>query len=216
MTRHPTGGTKVTDPYGVPRPGGTTHTGTDFRAPVGTPLYASQSGIVKTGTSARAGIWTEIVNGDTVIGYSHQSKRNVKAGQYVNEGDLIGWSGQTGNVTGPHLHFYVKINGKFVDPEKWLATGATLPQPTPTPEPPIESETTMLYLMVKDNNGKYGPKNVVHFATYDGHAFVEIGAADANAIAVSNLAGRAFSNITYATWEGYHTAATTIIDARKS
>jgi hypothetical protein len=141
---HPTGGTKVTDPYGVPRPGGTTHTGTDFQAPLGTPLYASQSGTVKTGTGhARAGTWVEITNGNTVIGYSHLSKRTVTNGQHVNVGDIIGYSGQTGNVTGPHLHFYVKISGKFVDPVKWLNAGTpTPPQPTP-PTPPVTQEDDM-------------------------------------------------------------------------
>lgn len=85
----------------------------------------------------------------------------------------------------------------------------------PTTQPPMESEITMIYLMLKDNNGRYGAKNIVHFATYDGRAFVEIGAEDANAIAVSNLAGRSFSNVSYGTWEGYHSAASIIVDARR-
>lgn len=102
------------------------HDGTDFRAAVGTPLYASQAGVVKTGSGhPRAGTWVEIHSGSTIVGYSHMSTRKVSSGQSVKAGQLIGYSGNTGNTTGPHLHFYVKVGGKFVDPVAWLSAGAS-------------------------------------------------------------------------------------------
>lgn len=102
------------------------HDGTDYRAAIGTPLYASQAGVIKTGTGhPRAGTWVEIHNGSTIVGYSHMSSRKVSSGQSVKAGQLIGYSGNTGNVTGPHLHFYVKVGGKYVDPVSWLAQGAS-------------------------------------------------------------------------------------------
>ena len=118
MTRvHPIAqGTYVTQKFTAGK-----HDGTDYRASVGTPLYASQAGVIKTGTGhPRAGTWVEIHNGSTIVGYSHMSSRKVSAGQSVKAGQLIGYSGNTGNTTGPHLHFYVKVGGKFVDPVKWL------------------------------------------------------------------------------------------------
>lgn len=116
-------GTHVTQNF---KPG--KHDGIDYRAATGTTVRASISGVVKTGTGhARAGTWVEIHADDgTVVGYSHLSSRTVKAGQRVKVGDAIGKSGATGNVTGPHLHFYVKRGGKFIDPSRWLAE--TTPQ----------------------------------------------------------------------------------------
>jgi murein DD-endopeptidase MepM/ murein hydrolase activator NlpD len=54
--------------------------------------------------------------------YAHMSKVSVKKGDLVNQGDLIGKSGATGRVTGPHLHFEVRVDGARLDPEKYLPT----------------------------------------------------------------------------------------------
>ena len=52
--------------------------------------------------------------------YAHMSSLAVSAGQYVNQGDVIGYVGSTGNSTGPHLHFEVRINGSTVDPMQFF------------------------------------------------------------------------------------------------
>lgn len=112
------------------------HNGTDFRASTGTPVHASQGGTAKIGYGhPRAGNWIEITNGNTVTGYSHLSDIKVANGQKVTPGQIIGESGATGNVTGPHLHFYTKVGGKFTDPVTWLATTSDPPAPVPTPAP---------------------------------------------------------------------------------
>lgn len=119
MPTHPIrGGAKVTSGYRTrtrPR-----HNGTDFRARTGTPLRAAMSGVIARGRTSRAGNWVEIRDGANLAGYSHLSRFNVKAGERVKEGDIIGYSGATGNAVGAHLHFYVKVNGNFVNPEIYL------------------------------------------------------------------------------------------------
>ena len=94
------------------------HTGVDLASPTGTPIYAAGDGIVeRAGWSNGYGNYTVIrhVNGYET-GYGHQSKLLVKPGDKVRQGQLIGLVGSTGNSTGSHLHFEIKINGNFVDP----------------------------------------------------------------------------------------------------
>ena len=94
------------------------HTGVDLASPRGTPIYAAGDGVVeKAGWTSGYGNYTMIrhVNGYET-GYGHQSKLLVKPGDKVRQGQLIGLVGSTGNSTGNHLHFEIKINGNFVDP----------------------------------------------------------------------------------------------------
>jgi murein DD-endopeptidase MepM/ murein hydrolase activator NlpD len=94
------------------------HTGVDLASPYATPIYAAGDGVVeKAGWSSGYGNYTMIrhVNGYET-GYGHQSKIIVKPGDKVRQGQLIGYVGSTGNSTGNHLHFEIKINGNFVDP----------------------------------------------------------------------------------------------------
>lgn len=94
------------------------HTGVDLASPRGTPIYAAGDGVVE-----RAG-WTNGYGNYTMLrhvngyetGYGHQSKIVVKPGDKVRQGQIIGYVGSTGNSTGNHLHFEIKINGNFVDP----------------------------------------------------------------------------------------------------
>jgi len=94
------------------------HSGTDFRAKVGTPIVAANDAKV-------ALVKDRFYSGGTVLldhgegiytCYFHMSKFNVKEGQVVKKGELLGLSGQSGRVTGPHLHFSARINGIQVDP----------------------------------------------------------------------------------------------------
>ncbi len=95
------------------------HWGMDFTAPKGTPVYASGDGIVARADNKSSGYGNHIrVNhGFGYISlYAHLSKYNVRKGQRVKRGDLIGFVGSTGRSTGPHLHYEIHKNGKKIDP----------------------------------------------------------------------------------------------------
>ncbi len=94
------------------------HNGVDFRAPIGTPVYAPADGVVTfAGYQRAAGYYIIVRHTDrysTV--YMHLSKIEVKNGQNVVVGDVIAKTGNTGRTTGPHLHYEVRVNDKPVDP----------------------------------------------------------------------------------------------------
>lgn len=98
------------------------HHGTDFGAKRGTPLLAVNAG--KVIFSGRMGGYGNVVkikhNGGYVSLYAHQSRRRVKRGQWVKKGQIIGYVGSTGRSTGPHLHFGLTKNGRWIDPMKVL------------------------------------------------------------------------------------------------
>jgi murein DD-endopeptidase MepM/ murein hydrolase activator NlpD len=95
------------------------HYGQDFSAPTGTKIYATGDGVVKLVKSSRVGFGRHILIGHgfgyrTI--YAHMSKFNVKKGQRVKRGDVIGYVGNTGTSTAPHLHYEVHHNRKPVNP----------------------------------------------------------------------------------------------------
>ncbi|GGW55596.1 murein DD-endopeptidase MepM/ murein hydrolase activator NlpD [Winogradskyella epiphytica] len=96
------------------------HKGTDFAAPNGTPIMATASGTVVESTRRGGnGKFVKIRHNDTyTTQYLHMSKRNVKKGQYVKQGDIIGFVGMTGNTSGPHVCYRFWKNGRQVDPFK--------------------------------------------------------------------------------------------------
>ncbi|MCD8486612.1 M23 family metallopeptidase [Kamptonema cortianum] len=98
------------------------HNGTDFGVPTGTPIVAVKSGTVTLAKNLQGyGLSVEIDHGDGSSSfYAHCSKLLVKPGHRVNQGNTIALSGNTGNSTGPHLHFEYKVDGNLVDPEKYL------------------------------------------------------------------------------------------------
>jgi len=107
------------------------HRGTDFRASVGTPVKAANSGIVRL---ARNLFYSgNIVIVDHGMGiftnYAHLSKIEVIEGQYIARGDPIGLAGSTGRVSGPHLHWGVKVSGAYVDPMQFLTVISSLLAP---------------------------------------------------------------------------------------
>lgn len=94
------------------------HRGTDFAAPVGTPIMATASGTV-TESRRRGGNGNYVKirhNNIYSTQYLHMSKRKVRKGQYVKQGDIIGWVGMTGNTSGPHVCYRFWKYGKQVDP----------------------------------------------------------------------------------------------------
>lgn len=96
------------------------HKGTDFAAPIGTPIMATADGVVtKSERRGGNGKYVKIRhNGTYETQYLHMKNRNVKAGQHVRQGDVIGWIGMTGNTSGPHVCYRFWKNGKQVDPFK--------------------------------------------------------------------------------------------------
>ncbi len=98
------------------------HRGTDFAAPIGTPIMASGNGIVKkVGWCGGGGNCVKIRHNSTYETiYAHMSKfaRGIKNGVRVKQGQTIGYVGSTGKSTGPHLHYEVIVNGKKVNSQK--------------------------------------------------------------------------------------------------
>ena len=96
------------------------HKGTDFAAPRGTPIISTANGVVVE--SARRGGNGNYVkikhNGTYTTQYLHMSKRKAKVGEFVKQGDVIGWVGMTGNTSGPHVCYRFWKNGSQVDPFK--------------------------------------------------------------------------------------------------
>lgn len=119
---------RVTGPYGkrrilngVPK---SHHGGLDFRASQGTPVKAALPGkVILTGDHYFAGKSIYVDSGNGVIShYFHLNAVDVKEGDMVRAGQILGSSGMTGRATGPHLHFGLSLSGQLVDPEP-LFTG---------------------------------------------------------------------------------------------
>jgi len=95
------------------------HKGMDFSAPTGTPIFATANGTVRRADNSLSGYGNHIFL-DHGFGYqtlyAHISKYNVKVGQKVKRGDIIGYVGSTGRSQAPHLHYEVYQNGKAVNP----------------------------------------------------------------------------------------------------
>jgi murein DD-endopeptidase MepM/ murein hydrolase activator NlpD len=96
------------------------HLGTDFAAPIGTPILATASGtVLESRRRGGNGKYVKIRhNGTYSTQYLHMRNQNVKKGQVVKQGDVIGWIGMTGNTGGPHVCYRFWKNGKQVDPLK--------------------------------------------------------------------------------------------------
>lgn len=101
------------------------HKGIDIAAPYGTPIYAAASGTVTdagTGWNGGYGNCVIIQNDDgNVTVYAHQAELAVQYGDTVEKGQLIGYVGSTGDSSGNHLHFEVRKDGKYYDPELYVA-----------------------------------------------------------------------------------------------
>jgi len=113
---------KITSSFGKARVYNSTlngyHSGTDFRAKVGTPIVASNAGkVVLARDRFYAGNSVIIDHGQGIYTcYYHLSEFKVKEGDMVSKAQVIGLSGDTGRITGPHLHFSARVGGLQVDP----------------------------------------------------------------------------------------------------
>jgi murein DD-endopeptidase MepM/ murein hydrolase activator NlpD len=114
-----------TDPF-LGRPA--MHTGIDFRGDSGDPVHATAAGtVVEAGWSGGYGRMVEIDHGNGFSSrYGHLSKIDVKVGQSIKIGQVIGEIGSTGRSTGPHLHYETRIDGEAVNPQKFLRAGEKL------------------------------------------------------------------------------------------
>ena len=108
------------DPFG-PR-GNRWHAGIDLPAPVGTPVYAAHSGeVVWSGWRDGYGLLVSVAHGHGERSmYAHLSRSDVRVGVWIGAGVRVGLVGATGDATGPHLHFEVRVRGAAIDPLRAL------------------------------------------------------------------------------------------------
>jgi len=126
LMKTPINGARLSSPFGMrkhPIDGfNKMHQGTDFAAPMGTPIMASGDGTIKkAGWCGGGGNCVKIKHNSTYqTVYAHMSKfaRGIKSGIRVKQGQIIGYVGSTGKSTGPHLHYEVIVNGKKVNSQK--------------------------------------------------------------------------------------------------
>ena len=126
LMKTPITGARLSSPFGMrkhPIDGfNKMHRGTDFAAPMGTPIMASGDGVIKkAGWCGGGGNCVKIKHNSTYqTVYAHMSKfaRGIKPGVRVKQGQTIGYVGSTGKSTGPHLHYEVIVNGKKVNSQK--------------------------------------------------------------------------------------------------
>jgi murein DD-endopeptidase MepM/ murein hydrolase activator NlpD len=108
------------DPFG-PR-GERWHTGIDLPAPLGTPVYAARAGeVVWAGWRGDYGLLVTVAHGHGERSmYAHLSRIDVRVGVWIGQGVRVGLIGATGDATGPHLHFEVRVRGAAIDPLRAL------------------------------------------------------------------------------------------------
>ena len=108
------------------------HKGVDYSATAGTPVISVSDGVVLE-SGFQGGFGNTVIikhNARQSTVYAHLSKINVRKGQSIKQGDLVGAVGSTGLATGPHLHFEFRINGQHVDPLTLALQGSSEPVPT--------------------------------------------------------------------------------------
>ncbi|EFN2797339.1 M23 family metallopeptidase [Campylobacter lari] len=100
------------------------HPGIDLRAALNTPIYAPANGVVEYAAYSNNGYGYSVIlihNFGFKTVYAHMMRKDVvKAGQFVKKGDLLGYTGNTGLSTGPHLHYEVRFINKLLDPKIFI------------------------------------------------------------------------------------------------
>jgi murein DD-endopeptidase MepM/ murein hydrolase activator NlpD len=104
------------------------HTGLDYAAAIGTPIYATANGRVESTSFEEKGYGNHVIinhgYGYETL-YGHMVRVNVRPGQVIRRGEVIGWVGSTGKSTGPHCHYEVIRNGEKIDPVHYLFNDLT-------------------------------------------------------------------------------------------
>lgn len=105
------------------------HDGVDFRARIGTPIYATGDGVVKfAGRRGTYGLLLEVDHGfgyETRFAHLSRFEDGIRPGTRVERGQIIAYSGDTGITTGPHLHYEIRKNGRAVNPEHYMFADLT-------------------------------------------------------------------------------------------
>ena len=99
------------------------HDGLDFAAKIGTPIYAPADAVIERARSSNYGYGNQLTLNHTMgftSTYSHMNKFKVKQGEFVTKGQLIGWTGNSGLSTGPHLHYEIRFLGKPLNPRPFV------------------------------------------------------------------------------------------------
>lgn len=106
------------------------HRGVDFSAPIGTPIYSAGDGVItEIGWRSGYGKFIQVKHSATLsTAYGHASRfaPNLKVGSRIKQGQTIAYVGTTGNSTGPHLHYEVRVNGKQVNPSSFKGSPGAL------------------------------------------------------------------------------------------
>jgi len=131
------------------------HTGVDWATPYGTPIFASGNGVVeKVGPEGGYGKYVRLKhnNGyETAYGHMSAFAKGMEPGKRVRQGQVIGFVGSTGQSTGPHVHYEILVNGRFVDPMRIkLPRGRSLDGPLMAG---FEKERDRLNAMMSNRNG---------------------------------------------------------------
>lgn len=118
------------------------HRGTDFAAPIGTPIMTTASGtVIESARRGGNGNYVKVRHNNIYsTQYLHMKRRKVKVGDFVQQGDIIGWIGMTGNTSGPHVCYRFWKNGRQVDPFK---------QKLPSAEPMSENLKPKYFEFIK-------------------------------------------------------------------
>ena len=113
---------------------GTFHTGIDLQAATGTPVHVTGDGVIESaGWSGRYGKLVVVDHGNGLeTYYAHLSEMMVLPGQEVRRGQVIALSGGTGHVTGPHVHYEVRLSGTPVNPYRFMTKASTVQGPAVT------------------------------------------------------------------------------------
>jgi murein DD-endopeptidase MepM/ murein hydrolase activator NlpD len=105
------------------------HEGIDLAAPMGTPIVAPASGVIRRAARENGyGLVMEIDHGNGIVTkFAHCSRLIAREGQRVTRGQTVAAVGNTGLSTGPHLHYEIHVNGRVVDPLKYVLPSAAIP-----------------------------------------------------------------------------------------
>jgi murein DD-endopeptidase MepM/ murein hydrolase activator NlpD len=157
-------GAKPGSPFGAVRPTGS-HNGVDYPVPIGTPVASAAPGVViGVGEDDTSGKFVRVRHPDgSISSYAHLDSIGVARGDTVDGGAVLGASGNTGNSTGPHLHFKLRDpSGKVVDPTKYYGKPAGEPLAGAAPEEPAPEQEAILAGLPPRLRQKYFREGMSH------------------------------------------------------